>query len=170
MALPGRIVGLVQIGLDNQEQNFLQLRLTGGLAALDFRELPAGQTVELDTPNAVFTIERMGFYRADVESDTTTFRAHRGGVATMTPAGGEAAQIGGNQQVVVTGAEAPRIEAGAAPALSAWDKWNSERTDYVIRSGSARYVPRGRPSTCMAMMPRMISDVPDAMLAAGAPR
>src|SRR5215470_3061732 len=53
-----------QIGLDNQEQDFLQLRLTGGLAALDFRELPAGQTVELDTPNAVFTIERMGFYRA----------------------------------------------------------------------------------------------------------
>src|SRR2546426_9754328 len=76
-----------QIGLDNQESDFLQLRLTGGLAALDLRELPAGQTVELDTPNAVFTVERMGFYRADVESDSTTFRAHRGGVATMTPAG-----------------------------------------------------------------------------------
>ena len=31
-----------QIGLDNQESDFLQLRLTGGLAALDLRELPAG--------------------------------------------------------------------------------------------------------------------------------
>jgi hypothetical protein len=132
-----------QIGLDNHERDFLQLRLTGGLAALDFRELPAGQTIELDTPNAVFTVERMGFYRADVDSDTTTFRAHRGGVATMTPAGGEAVQIGGNQQVVVTGAESPRVETGAAPVLSAWDKWNYERTDYVIRSASARYVPRG---------------------------
>jgi len=132
-----------QIGLDNQEQDFLQLRLTGGLAALDLREMPAGQTIELDTPNAVFTVERMGFYRADVESDTTTFRAHRGGVATVTPAGGEASLVGGNQQVVVTGAESPRVETGAAPALSAWDKWNSERTDYVIRSASARYVPRG---------------------------
>jgi hypothetical protein len=132
-----------QIGLDNQEQDFLQLRLTGGLAALDLREMPAGQTIELDTPNAVFTVERMGFYRADVESDTTTFRAHRGGVATVTPAGGEASLVGGNQQVVVTGAESPRVETGAAPALSAWDKWNSERTDYVVRSASARYVPRG---------------------------
>ena len=28
-------------------------------------------------------------------------------------------------------------------------------------------VPRGRPSTCMAMMPRMISEVPEAILAAG---
>jgi Family of unknown function (DUF6600) len=132
-----------QIGLDNQEQDFLQLRLTGGLAALDFRELPAGQTVELDTPNAVFTVERPGFYRADVDSDTTTFRSHRGGVATMTPAGGEAIQIGGNQQVVVTGSESPRVETGAAAALSPWDRWNYERTDYVIRSASTRYVPRG---------------------------
>jgi uncharacterized protein DUF6600 len=132
-----------QIGLDNQEQDFLQLRLTGGLAALDLRQLPAGQTVELDTPNAVFTVERMGFYRADVDADTTTFRAHRGGAATMTPAGGETAQVGGNQQVVVAGAESPRVETGAAPALSAWDRWNSERTDYVIGSASTRYVPRG---------------------------
>src|SRR5262245_55319427 len=132
-----------QIGLDNQEQDFLQLRLTGGLAALDLREMPGGQTIELDTPNAVFTVERMGFYRADVDSDTTTFRAHRGGVATMTPAGGEAIQVGGNQQVVVAGTESPRVETGAAPALSAWDKWNYERTDYVIRSASTRYVPRG---------------------------
>jgi hypothetical protein len=131
-----------QIGLDNQEQDFLQLRLTGGLAALDLRELPAGQTVELDTPNAVFTVERMGFYRADVDSDTTTFRAHRGGVATMTPAGGEATQVGGNQQVVVTGAESPRVETGAAPALSPWDRWNYERTDYVLRAASTRYVSR----------------------------
>src|SRR5207247_83110 len=34
----------------------------------------------------------------------------------------------------------------------------------------APQVPRGRPSTCIAMIPRMISDVPDAMLAAGDPR
>jgi len=32
------------------------------------------------------------------------------------------------------------------------------------------HAPRGNPSTCIAMIPRMISDVPDAMLAAGAPR
>ncbi len=41
-----------QMGLDNQEPDFLQLRVTGGHAALDVRELAAGQTVELGTPNA----------------------------------------------------------------------------------------------------------------------
>ena len=33
-----------------------------------------------------------------------------------------------------------------------------------------RSYPRGNPSTCIAMIPFMISDVPDAMLAARAPR
>ncbi len=38
------------------------------------------------------------------------------------------------------------------------------------RPPSRDYVPRGSPSTCIAMIPRMISDVPEAMLAARAPR
>ena len=131
-----------QIGLDNQEPDFLQLRVTGGLAALDVREIAASHTIEVGTPNAVFTIEQAGFYRLDVEPDSTTFRTHRGGVATMTPAGGAPTQIAANQQAVVTGVESPRVESGAAPALSAWDRWNYERTDYALRATSARHVPR----------------------------
>ena len=92
-----------QIGLDNQEPDFLQLRVTGGLAALDVREIAASHTIEVGTPNAVFTIEQAGFYRLDVEPDSAAFRTHRGGVATMTPAGGAPTQIAANQQAVVTG-------------------------------------------------------------------
>ena len=47
-----------QLGLDNHEPDFLQLRVTNGHAALDLREAPPGSTVELDTPNAAFTVER----------------------------------------------------------------------------------------------------------------
>jgi S1-C subfamily serine protease len=42
--------------------------------------------------------------------------------------------------------------------------------DLVHLTDAGGYVPRGRPSTCMAMMPRMIFEVPDAMLAAGTAR
>ena len=131
-----------QIGLDNQETDFTQFRVTGGLAALDVREIAAGHTIEVGTPNAVFTIEQAGFYRLDVEPDSTSFRTHRGGLATMTPAGGAPTQVAANQQVVLTGVDSPRVESGTAPALSAWDRWNSERTDYALRATSARYVPR----------------------------
>jgi hypothetical protein len=132
-----------QIGLDNQEPDFLQLRVTAGYAALDLRELQPGHTVELDTPGAAFTMERAGYYHAEVAADATTFRTHRGGAATMTPSGGAATPVAANQQVVVSGADAPRVEAGAAAPLSAWDRWNYQRTDYLIQPASAKYVPAG---------------------------
>ncbi len=128
------------IGLDNQEPDFVQVRVTAGHAALDLRELTAGQTVELDTPQGAFTVERTGYYHVDVGQDATTFRTHRGGSATMTPARGNATPIPANQQLVVTGTDAPAMETGAAPQLNAWDRWNYQRTDWLLRPQSARYV------------------------------
>jgi hypothetical protein len=132
-----------QLSFDNQESDFLQFHITGGHAALDVREMPAGQTLELGTPNAVFTVERAGFYRADVAETATTFRTHRGGSATMTPAGGAATPIGANQQIVVTGTDSPAVATTAAPELTAWDRWNHDRTTYVLRPVSTGHVPTG---------------------------
>ena len=132
-----------QIALDNHEPDYIQFRLTAGHAALDVRELDPGDTVELATPGAAFTIERNGYYHAEVTDDTTTFRVDRAGSAIMTPAGGAATPVAANQQVMVTGTESPQVVVGAAPALSAWDQWNYQRTDYLTQTASARYVPAG---------------------------
>ncbi|HUH11872.1 MAG TPA: DUF6600 domain-containing protein [Longimicrobiales bacterium] len=130
-----------QIGLDNQDPDYVQLRVTAGHAALDVRDLESGDAIELATPNAAFTVERAGYYRLDVSEDATTFRAHRGGAATMTPASGAPVPVSTNQQVVVRGAESPRVEAGLAMELTAWDRWNTQRTDYLIQPvTSARHV------------------------------
>jgi len=107
------------------------------------REIPAGHTVEIDTPNAAFTIERKGYYHVDLAEDTTSFRAHRGGAATVTPAAGAATTVGANQQVAVTGAETPTVETSAAPPLTAWDRWNNQRTTYVIQPTNAQNVSPG---------------------------
>src|SRR5215467_5166387 len=117
-----------QIGLDNDESDYVQFRVTAGQAAIDVREIPAGHTVEIDTPNAAFTIERKGYYHVDLAEDTTSFRAHRGGAATVTPAAGAATTVAANQQVAITGAETPSVETSAAPPLTAWDRWNNQRT------------------------------------------
>jgi hypothetical protein len=129
-----------QVGLDNQEPGFVQFRVTAGRASLDLRELARAQTVELDTPNAAFTIERTGYYHVDVTEDSTTVQTHRGGSATMTPAGGVAGTVGANQQVVVTGTDAAQVAVGPAPGLSEWDNWNYQRTAQFVASPSARYV------------------------------
>ena len=132
-----------QIGLDNQEPDFIQLRVTSGYAALDLRELAPGHTVELDTPGAAFTVERAGYYHAEVGQDTTAFRTYRGGSAVMTPSGGTATPVAANQQVVITGGESPRVETAAPPALTAWDRWNYQRSDYLTQPASAKQLPAG---------------------------
>ena len=131
------------ISLDNQDTAFTQLRMTGGQAALDLRQLPAGTAIEFDTPNGAFTIDRAGYYRVDVDQDATAFATYRGGSATMTPVGGAATPIPPNQQIVVSGTESPTIALGAVPALAAWDNWNAQRTNFLIQTAGASSVPAG---------------------------
>ena len=132
-----------QIGLDNQEPDFIQLRVTAGYAALDLRELLPGHTVELATPGGAFTVDRTGYYHAEVGGEVTLFRSYRGGTATATASGGGAVPVATNQQLVITGTESPRVETTAAPALTAWDRWNYQRSDYLAQSPSARHLSPG---------------------------
>jgi len=132
-----------QLGLTSLEPDFLQLRVKAGHVSLDLRSLEKGQTLELDTPNAAFTIERSGYYRVEVDGETTTFTSRRGGRASMTPAEGESVAIAASEQVVVSGTDAPQVESYAAPELDSWDRWNYARTDNQLDAVSARYVPPG---------------------------
>src|SRR5262245_64386840 len=45
-----RATGGAQIGLDDQEPNFLQFRVTAGRTALDVRQITPGSAIEIDTP------------------------------------------------------------------------------------------------------------------------
>jgi hypothetical protein len=132
-----------QLTLSSLEPDFLQLRLTEGRLSLDLRRLKASQTIEVDTPNAAFTVEHTGYYRVEVEGEVTTFTSRRGGRATVTPASGDSAAVAPSEQVVVTGADAPELETYAAPDLDDWDRWNYARTEGQIDSVSARYVAPG---------------------------
>jgi hypothetical protein len=111
-----------QLNVVNQTPDFLQLKITTGRVSLDLRTLPsAGYTIELDTPNAVFTIDHTGYYRVDVDGDVH-FITRRGGQASMTPADGEAMTILPSEETVVHSGGVTRAEAYAAPELDAWDQ------------------------------------------------
>ena len=131
------------VGLVNQEPEFLQVKVTAGHASLDIRTLDPGRTVEVDTPNAAFTIDHPGYYRVQVAGDRTAFISRRGGRAIVTPANGAAVSVAASEEVVVEGTDAPRVASYAAPPLDEWDRWNYARTDYVAEAVSARYVSPG---------------------------
>lgn len=138
-----RLAERTRLGLVNLESDLLQLQLTAGEVSLDLRSLPAGQAVELDTPNAAFIIEQPGYYRAAIVGDTAHFITRRGGRATITTADGQSRVIASSEEVVVRGTDAPRVETYVAPEPDAWDRWNYARTDHEIEALSARYVPAG---------------------------
>jgi hypothetical protein len=136
-----RAWGDTQLGLANQEPDFLQFKVTSGHASIDLRKVEPGRTVEIDTPHAAFIIEQPGYYRADVTEQRTVFVTRRGGQATVTAPGGQAVVIAPNQAVILEGAPTPTMRSYAAPELDTWDRWNYARTDQLIASTSARYVP-----------------------------
>lgn len=131
-----------QLTLLDQTADFIQFKVTSGRVSFDLRTLPAGFTVEVDTPNAVFTIDRSGYYRVDVNSDVH-FITRRGGRAMMVPAGGQAMSIHPSEEIVVRGGAVARAETYVAPELDRWDRWNYERTDDLVDAVSERYLPSG---------------------------
>jgi hypothetical protein len=131
-----------QLGLASLEPD-LQLRVTTGYLSVDLRRLDPGHTVEVDTPNAAFTIEHPGYYRINVAEGRTSFITRRGGRATVTTASGAAASVAPSEEVVVEGTDSPQVSTYVAPELDVWDRWNYARTDALIDSLSSRYVPSG---------------------------
>jgi len=133
-----RAWGDTQLGLPNQEPDFLQLKITTGHATLDLRTVEPGRSVEIDTPHAAFAIDSPGYYRVDVTPERTSFVTRRAGRAAMTPAGGRPMAIAPSEEVVVEGGDARSF---AARDLDVFDRWNYARTDELLESVSARYIP-----------------------------
>lgn len=104
-----------QIGLENQEPDFLQFKVTAGHASFDLHALEPGLTVEADTPNAAFTIERPGYYRVDITGERTSFITRRAGQATVTPGSGQAVAIAPSEEVVIEGTANPQVTSYVAP-------------------------------------------------------
>jgi hypothetical protein len=132
-----------QIGLENLESDYLQFKITAGHAAFDLRSLEPGRTLEVDTPNAAFTIDRAGYYRVNATGERTAFITRRGGRAVVILADGTSFGVSPSEEVVIEGAERPTVSSYSAPPLDPWDNWNYARTDRLLDAESARYVPPG---------------------------
>lgn len=132
-----------ELTIVDQTPDYLQVKVATGRVSFDLRSLPAANyTVELDTPNSVFTIDRSGYYRVDVDGDVH-FITRRGGHANVIPSGGTAMNVQPSEEIVVHGTNVAQAETYAAPELDGWDRWNYDRTNDLIDSLSERYIPPG---------------------------
>jgi hypothetical protein len=129
------------VELSEVTPELLQLKLAGGDAALDIRELAVPRAIEADTPHAALTIDRPGYYRLHADERGSAVILRRGGAALVTPGdAGSSAVRSGEEAVVTTDRVVHRFP---APELDGWDRANAERTDRLMDATSARYVPDG---------------------------
>ena len=137
-----RIGESTQLQLSSIEPDFVQFKVTAGEASVALRQLAPGHTVEVhNTPNAAYTIERIGYYRFNVNQQATALITQRGGIATPTPANGPAVRVNAFEELFASGTDTLSMETYAAPDLDSWDRWNYGRTDHLLDSMSVRYVP-----------------------------
>lgn len=132
-----------QLSLVLQEEHRIQFKLTSGRVSFDMRSMAVGDTVEVNTPNAVFVIEHPGYYRVEVNSRDTHFITRRGGEATVTTADGRSLNVYPSEDIVVSEGNPVSVATYAAPVTDEWDRWNDARSDRSSESISARYLPSG---------------------------
>ena len=145
----GLHLGSAALHLDSQafiaisalDSDVLQLSLNEGVLNARVRQLEAGETFEIDTPQLAFRAAQVGDYRIDVDPVGGTTRvAIRSGSATIYGAGGGALQLNAGQQMAFSGRDlAP---APVQSTYDSFDRWAADRNREEDQSISARYVPR----------------------------
>ncbi|MBI3303869.1 MAG: hypothetical protein HYZ72_17525 [Deltaproteobacteria bacterium] len=111
-----RAGGATALGISAIEPDFLQVSLTAGESAVDVRELLPGHTIEVDTPQAAFTVEHPGYYRIHVERELASFIARRGGAAIASAEGEQPMVVQANEELVLSGTRT------AAPRARTYEK------------------------------------------------
>lgn len=130
-----------QLALVAREEHRTQFKLTRGLASFDLASMAVGDTLEVSTPDALFSIEQPGYYRIEVNDRETRFITRRGGRATLTTADGRSLSVYPSEEIVITAGDPVQVATYAAPPADAWDRWNDARSERIGESVSARYLP-----------------------------
>jgi len=139
----------------NGRTNFTFLNLTDGVAQVELssgtlnvrvRNLASQEDIEIDTPQAAFSLLQPGDYRIEVNE--------QGDASVFTVRAGEAEALSGDQvfpmrardQVVVTDDNrGPAFNRRTAPVADVFDNWCQQRDRREDMATSGRYVSRDIP-------------------------
>jgi len=124
------------------DDRVLQLRLAQGSALVRVHHLDDDDTVEIDTPNLAFMVQRTGEYRVDVQPDgqTTIVDVYQGRGEAI--GGGNNYTIVANQQASFSGDpdQGLNYNIDSLPAADDFTRWAFTRDRREDQSPSANYV------------------------------
>jgi hypothetical protein len=124
------------------DDHVLQLRLAQGSVLMRVHHLDDDDTVEIDTPNLAFTVQRTGEYRVDVHPDgqTTVVDVYQGRGEAV--GGGNNYTIIANQQASFSGDQDQQLnyDIDTLPSPDDFTRWGFDRDHREDQSQSANYV------------------------------
>jgi hypothetical protein len=128
------------IGFLELTDNVLQLQLSQGTIILRVRHLDDNDTVEVDTPNLAFAIQRTGEYRFDANSngDQTVVTIYKG--RGQANGGGRTFAVVGGQRAIFSGTEALNYEVGQIPPPDGFEDWALSRDQREDSAESTNYI------------------------------
>ncbi|HYM29362.1 MAG TPA: DUF6600 domain-containing protein [Steroidobacteraceae bacterium] len=124
----------------NLDDDTVQMQLSAGTLIVRVRELPAGQSYEVDTANLALLLQQPGEYRIEASEagDVTVVKVSQG--AAQASGGGQTVAIGTQQAVMFSGSEQLAYESGTLGAPDDLDAWSAARERQAEDSPSREYV------------------------------
>lgn len=140
-----RLGAQTSVDILNLDDSVAQLKVAQGTLSARVRELPAGTSYEIDTPNLAVGANGPGDYRVDVAPDgSSTTVTVRSGSVTVYGENGQTPMSAG-QQIRFAGTDLQQVASDSAPPPDSFDQWAGARDAAEDRSVSARYVSRDMP-------------------------
>ena len=116
-----------------------QFSVNEGLVSFQIRRLGEDEIIEVDTPDAAVTFERVGEYRVSVDPDGNTRVGVVRGRATVAAGGGEV-PLNAGEEMDIYGTEAPQYDVVSIPPPDRFDGWVAQRERRLERVRSQGYV------------------------------
>lgn len=142
-----RLSQTTDLTMANLNNQLMQLGLGQGSIRVTIYELPANNSVEIDTPNGALTLLRPGSYRVDTSTDgsATQVTVNAGGLEVT---GGEVRQeVESGQTVRLTGTEPIQVSFVSLPQPDEFDNWSAGRDRRIQSYSSGQYLSRSVPGS-----------------------
>ena len=135
-----RLSEATDVTMATLNDQLMQLGVGQGTLRVTVYELPANNSVEIDTPNGALTIERAGSYRVDTAADGNSTQVTVNVGSLQISAGDLSKHLESGQAVQLTGTGPVAASSVSEPHPDEFDKWCAGRDQHVEKSASAQKV------------------------------
>ena len=138
-----RMSEATDLTMANLKDQLMQLGLGQGSIRVTVYDLPAGSSVEIDTPNGALTLLQPGSYRVDNDANGTLVSVNQGSL--QVSGGGANQTVESGQAVQLTGTDTVQVSPVALPGEDDFDQWCDSRDARIRSFQSRQYVSPDTP-------------------------